>query len=408
MRNNWLKPERSEKTVKKHSPIGFILFLVLVLLQECTGQKEVRPGAERMDMYLPLLEGKRIGIVANQTSLVGSTHLVDSLSSLHSDVLRVWKVFSPEHGFRGEAEYGEMVGDGIDPKTGLPVVSLYGRNRKPSVEDLGDLDLVLFDIQDVGVRFYTYISTLFYVMQACAENGLELVLLDRPNPNGFYIDGPVLEPGFSSFVGLHEVPVVYGMTIGEYARMINGEGWLGGGLPCRLTVIPCSNYTHHSRYDLPVPPSPNLPDMNSIYLYPSTGFFEGTVISEGRGTDSPFEVFGHPALEQGDYYFTPESRPGAATHPKLEGERCRGMDLRSYRDTLDRSPALKLSWLIFAYRNFPDKENFFIPYFENLAGTASLRQQIIDGLPGEKIRESWQPGLEAFKKMRQKYLLYPE
>jgi uncharacterized protein YbbC (DUF1343 family) len=192
MRNNWLKPERSEKTVKKHSPIGFILFLVLVLLQECTGQKEVRPGAERMDMYLPLLEGKRIGIVANQTSLVGSTHLVDSLSSLHSDVLRVWKVFSPEHGFRGEAEYGEMVGDGIDPKTGLPVVSLYGRNRKPSVEDLGDLDLVLFDIQDVGVRFYTYISTLFYVMQACAENGLELVLLDRPNPNGFYIDGPVL------------------------------------------------------------------------------------------------------------------------------------------------------------------------------------------------------------------------
>ena len=385
-----------------------LLFLVLVLLQDCAGQKKILPGAERMDLYLPLLEGKRIGIVANQTSLVGKTHLVDSLGAMKSDGVRIRKVFSPEHGFRGEAEYGERVEGGIDLKTGLPVISLYGRNRKPSAEDLAGLDLILFDIQDVGVRFYTYISTLYYVMQACAENGLELVLLDRPDPNGFYVDGPVLEPAFSSFVGLHPVPVVYGMTIGEYARMINGEGWLGGELECMLTVIPCTHYTHHSRYVLPVPPSPNLPNMNSVYLYPSTAFFEGTVISEGRGTDSPFEVFGHPDLEIGDYYFTPGSRPGAATHPKLEGELCRGMDLRNYRDSLHRRKALNLSWLITAYRNFPDRDSFFIPYFENLAGTADLRQQIIEGMPEKKIRASWKPGLKAFRKIRRKYLLYPD
>ncbi len=389
-------------------PAKFFVFLILVLLQDCTGQKPVLPGAERMDLYLPLIEGKKIGVVANQTSRVGTTHLVDSLKALQNTVIKIWKVFSPEHGFRGEAEYGEEVDSGIDPKTGLPVVSLYGRNRKPAPGDLAGLDIILFDIQDVGVRFYTYISTLFYVMQSCAENGLELILLDRPDPNGFYVDGPVLEPEFISFVGLHQVPVVYGMTIGEYARMINGEGWLGGGLECRLTVIPCANYTHHSRYELPVPPSPNLPDMNSVWLYPSTAFFEGTVISEGRGTDSPFEVFGHPDLRKGDYYFTPESRPGSATRPKLEGKLCRGMDLRSYRDSLHRNPSINLSWLMFAYRNFPEKDSFFIPYFESLAGTATLRQQIIQGLPVQEIRKSWQPGLQAFRKIRRKYLLYPE
>ena len=396
--------------MKARSSIGIhmILFLILLLCQDCRGQKQVRPGAERTDMYLPLLEGKRVGIVANQTSVIGETHLVDSLSSLGSEVTRIWKVFSPEHGFRGEAEDGELVDDGIDPKTGLPVISLYGRNRKPSATNLQDIDIVLFDIQDVGVRFYTYIYTLFYVMQACAENDLDLLLLDRPNPNGFYVDGPVLEPGFSSFVGMHEVPVVYGMTIGEYGRMINGEGWIGGGLTCRLTVIPCGNYTHSCRYNLPVPPSPNLPNMNSIYLYPSSGFFEGTVISEGRGTDSPFEVFGHPDLKEGDYSFTPESRPGAATHPKLEGKPCRGLDLRHLRDSTDRGAALNLSWLLFAYNNFPDKENFFIPYFENLAGTATLRQQIISGLSEEEIRAGWQEDLETFKKIRRKYLFYPE
>ncbi|HEC41763.1 MAG TPA: DUF1343 domain-containing protein [Bacteroides sp.] len=384
------------------------IVLTLLLFQDCSGQNVVSSGAERTELYLSLLEGKRVGIVANQTSMIGKIHLVDSLNALGSKVTRIWKVFSPEHGFRGKAEYGEMVEDGIDTETGLPVVSLYGRNRKPSDSDLENLDIVLFDIQDVGVRFYTYISTLFYVMQACAENGLELILLDRPNPNGFYVDGPMLEPEFSSFVGMHNVPVVYGMTIGEYCKMINGEGWLGDGLSCELTIIPCGNYNHRSRYSLPVPPSPNLPTMNSIYLYPSTGFFEGTVISEGRGTDSPFEVFGHPDLRACDFTFTPESRPGASANPKLKGELCLGKDLRYLRDSSEQFAGLNLSWLIFAYQNFPDKENFFIPYFENLAGTAKLRQQIVDGLSEDEISASWQEDLEAFKKIRQKYLIYPD
>jgi uncharacterized protein YbbC (DUF1343 family) len=384
------------------------IVLTLLLFQDCSGQNEVSPGAERTELYLSLLEGKRVGIVANQTSMIGKTHLVDSLNALGSKVTRIWKVFSPEHGFRGKAEYGEMVEDGIDTETGLPVVSLYGRNRKPSGSDLENLNIVLFDIQDVGVRFYTYISTLFYVMQACAENGLELILLDRPNPNGFYVDGPVLESEFTSFVGMHHVPVVYGMTIGEYGKMINGEGWLGDGLSCELTIIPCENYNHRSRYNLPVPPSPNLPTMNSIYLYPSTGFFEGTVISEGRGTDSPFEVFGHPDLMDCDFTFTPESRPGASANPKLKGELCQGKDLRYLRDSSEQFAGLNLSWLIFAYQNFPDKENFFIPYFENLAGTSKLKQQIIEGVTEEKIRASWQPELEDFRRIRQKYLIYPD
>ncbi len=346
--------------------------------------------------------------MANQTSMIGNTHLVDSLSAIGSHLIRIWKVFSPEHGFRGQAEYGELVDDERDARTGLPVISLYGRNRKPSAGDLEDIDLILFDIQDVGVRFYTYISTLYYVMQACAEQDKELLVLDRPNPNGFYVDGPLLEPEYSSFVGMHEVPVVYGMTIGEYAQMINGEGWLGGGLTCRLRVIPCENYTHHSRYALPVPPSPNLPNMNAIYLYPSTCFFEGTVISEGRGTDAPFEVFGHPELEGMDFTFTPLSRPGVATNPKHEGKLCYGMDLRYLRDSAERTSGLNLSWLILAYRNFPDPENFFLPYFELLAGTADLRQQIMEGLSEEQIRASWQEDLEAFRQVRSKYLIYPE
>lgn len=381
---------------------------MLLLLGNCSAQPGVQTGAERTELYLDLLMDREIGIVANQTSMIGEVHLVDSLYALGSHVTRIWKVFSPEHGFRGEAEYGELVEDGVDPKTGFPVVSLYGRNRKPSDADLAELDLVVFDIQDVGTRFYTYISTLYYVMQACAENGKELLVLDRPNPNGFYVDGPVLEPEFSSFVGMHEVPVVYGMTIGEYARMINGEGWLGEGLTCDLRVIPCRNYTHRSLYELPVAPSPNLPNMNSIYLYPSLCFFEGTVISEGRGTDAPFEVFGHPDLQGMDFSFTPEPRPGAASHPKHMGKTCHGRDLRYLRDSLDRPAHLNLSWLISAYRNFPDKENFFIPYFENLAGTARLRQQIRDGWSEEEIRFSWQEDLDAFRRIRSKYLLYPD
>ena len=371
-------------------------------------QENVRPGAERSGMYLSRLEGNNLGIVANQTSLTGKTHLVKSLGAMGNKRVRICKLFSPEHGFMGQGEDAVPIEDDVDQKTGIPIISLYGRKRKPNAEDLADLDLLLIDIQDVGIRFYTYISTLFYVMQACAERDLELLLLDRPNPNGFYVDGPVLEPGFSSFEGLHEVPVVYGMTIGEYARMINGEGWLGVGLTCNLTVIPCENYSHHSRYNLPIPPSPNLPTMNSIFLYPSICFFEGTLISEGRGTNSPFEVFGHPELQEADYSFTPQSMPGTDSHPKLKGKLCHGKDLRYLRDIVDRQPGINLSWLIFAYKNFPDKANFFIPFFEKLAGTARLRHQIMEGLSEEKIRSSWADDLASFKKIRRKYLIYPE
>jgi uncharacterized protein YbbC (DUF1343 family) len=374
----------------------------------CPAQERIIPGAERTGDYLPLISGKSLGIVANQTSMIGDAHLVDSLVSLGTGLVKIWKVFSPEHGFRGEAEYGEPVQDGIDVRTGLPVVSLYGPKSKPSPAEMKNLDMIIFDIQDVGVRFYTYISTLYYVMQVCAENGKELIILDRPNPNGFYVDGPVLDTLYRSFVGMHEVPVVYGMTIGEYGMMINGEGWLGRGLQCRLTVIPCQNYDHNSLYQLPVKPSPNLPNMNSIYLYPSTCFFEGTVMSEGRGTDHPFEVFGHPELENANFLFTPISKPGAATHPKLEGLACRGMDLRSFREKPPREKTLSLSWLLFAYRNFPDSENFFIPYFDNLAGTDRLRKQIMDGMDEQAIRATWQTDLETFREIRKKYLLYPD
>jgi uncharacterized protein YbbC (DUF1343 family) len=371
-------------------------------------QEDVRPGAERSGLYFPMLEGKKLGIVANQTSLIGKTHLVDSLAALGRQLVNIRKLFGPEHGFRGQGEDTVPIEDDVEQKSGIPVISLYGRKRKPTAEDLADLDLLLFDIQDVGIRFYTYISTLFYVMQACAERDLELLLLDRPNPNGFYVDGPVLEPGFSSFLGLHEVPVVYGMTIGEYATMVNGEGWLGAGLTCKLTIIPCEHYSHHSRYSLPVPPSPNLPTMNSIFLYPSVCFFEGTVISEGRGTSSPFEVFGHPELQEADYSFTPQSIPGADSHPKLKGKLCHGKDLRYLRNIADRQPGLNLSWLIFAYKNFPDKDHFFTPFFDKLAGTARLRNQIIAGLSEEEIRTSWADDLASFQKIRCKYLIYPE
>jgi len=380
----------------------------ILLLSHCSGQEKIRPGAERFEEYLPMIQGKRIGIVANQTSMVGNTHLVDTLASLYMQNDMVFKIFSPEHGFRGEAEYGEYVRNGFDDRTGLPVISLYGKYRKPSSTDLENIDIMIFDIQDVGARFYTYISTLFYVMQSCAENDVELLLLDRPNPNGFYVDGPVLEPDFSSFAGMHEVPVVYGMTIGEYGLMINGEGWLGEGLSCRMEIIPCENYTHGSLYELPVPPSPNLPNMNSVYLYPSLCFFEGTVISEGRGTVSPFEVFGHPDLKGMDYSFTPISIPGIASNPKLEGKLCYGKDLRYLRDSTRRPPKINLSWLIKAYRDFPDKDHFFIPYFDNLAGTDGLRQQIINGLSEDQIRASWKDDLQAFRKIRKKYLIYPD
>lgn len=365
---------------------------------------QVTSGAQRTSEYLPLLKSKRVAVVANQASLIGKTHLVDSLHSLQVHLV---KIFSPEHGFRGNAEAGALIEDGRDTKTGLPVISLYGNHKKPTTKDLESIDVVLFDLQDVGVRFYTYISTLGYVMEACAENNIPLIVLDRPNPNGFFVDGPVLEPGYSSFVGLHPVPVIYGMTIGEYARMVNGEKWFSDSLQCDLTVIELIGYDHNMIVKLPVRPSPNLPDWEAVYLYPSLAFFEGTVVSVGRGTDFPFQVYGHPDLKTGDFSFIPHSIPGVSEHPKFKGITCYGQNLTGYAQDYKKKPhRLNLSWLIGAYRELSADHRFFNDYFDKLAGTDRLREQIEKGISEDKIRASWQAGLKKFKKTRDKYLIY--
>lgn len=363
-------------------------------------------GAERTEIYLPLLEGKKVGIIANQTSLIGSTHLVDSLVSLEVEVLRV---FAPEHGFRGNAGAGEKISDSKDAKTGLPIVSLYGSNYKPKPEVLEGLDVVIFDIQDVGARFYTYISTMSHMMEACAENGIAMIVLDRPNPNGHYVDGPILKKEFSSFVGLHEVPIVHGMTVGEYAIMVNGEGWLKGGIQCDLTVIEMENYTKSEAYELPVAPSPNLPNMKSIYLYPSLCFFEGTEVSEGRGTDKPFQQFGYPKMPNGNVSFKPKSIKGVAPYPKLEGKKCKGIDLSGLSlDSLRNLQQVNLEWLISVYQEYPKKDKFFkAKFFDKLAGSSELREHIIAGKSATEIRKGWESGLQEFKTMRKKYLFYP-
>ncbi|MBP5473915.1 MAG: DUF1343 domain-containing protein [Bacteroidales bacterium] len=362
-------------------------------------------GAELVDQYIPLLEGKSVGVVANQTSMVNDEHLVDVLLENGVNLL---SIFALEHGFRGVADAGATISDDRDEKTGLPIVSLYGSHRKPTPEDLKGLDVMIFDIQDVGARFYTYISSLHYVLEACAENGVSCIVLDRPNPNGFYVDGNILDTAYSSFVGMHPVPVVHGMTIGEYAQMINGEGWLKNGLECDLVVIPCQNYTHSIEYELPIKPSPNLPNQNSIYLYPSLCWFEGTNISVGRGTSFPFQVYGAPELPDRGFSFTPESVAGA-TNPPFKGEKCYGVDLRNALDEgIATQPMINLEWLIDAYRNYPNKKKFFSSYFDTLAGGPSLREQIQANKTAEEIRESWKEGLEEFKKIRSKYLLYNE
>lgn len=367
--------------------------------------KDLKVGADRTSEYLPLLKGKSIAIVANQSSNINKTHLVDSLLSLG---ISVKKVFCPEHGFRGEKDAGEKVKTYKDSKTGLPVISLYGKNLKPSPEDLKNIDVVIFDIQDVGVRFYTYLSTLHYVMEACAENNKSLIVLDRPNPNGYYIDGPVMEDAYKSFLGMHSVPIVYGMTIGEYAQMINGEGWLKAGVKCNLKVITIGNYTHKDLYELPVKPSPNLPNMSSVYLYPSLGLFEGTVVSMGRGTDLPFQVIGHPTLQKANYTFTPQPKPGAM-EPKYKGQVCNGYNLSEFgEEYLKELKYIYLFWLIGTYQNTPDKTNFFDDNFKYHAGNATLQKQIKDGATEEEIRKSWQEGIKRFKIIRKKYLLYTD
>jgi uncharacterized protein YbbC (DUF1343 family) len=341
----------------------------------------------------------------NHTSLVGDRHLVDVLKTQGVDI---GTIFAPEHGFRGTADAGEKIKDGLDPETGIPVVSLYGQKRKPAPEDLADLDWVIFDIQDVGARFYTFISSMHYVMEACAENDKPLIILDRPNPNGHYVDGPLRLEGYQSFVGMHPVPVIHGMTVGEYAQMVNGEGWLANGVRCQLKVVTCEQYSHQSAYTLPVKPSPNLPNMRSIYLYPSLCFFEGTQLSIGRGTDKQFQVLGHPDLAIGEYTFTPQPNPGAK-YPKLQGKECRGYDLTTLSEEEIRAKArLDLSYLIQMYNAFPKKSDFFLEnkWIDKLAGGPDLRVQIMAGQSEEEIRKSWEPGLMKFNSIREKYLLY--
>lgn len=365
----------------------------------------IKMGADRISEYLPLLKGKSVAVVANQSSNIKNIHLVDSLLKLN---VNIKKVFCPEHGFRGLVDAGEKVKTEKDGKTGLTIISLYGKNKKPAPEQLKDVDVLIFDIQDVGVRFYTYLSTLHYVMEACAENKKQLIVLDRPNPNGFYIDGPVLEDSWKSFLGLHPVPLVYGMTIGEYAQMINGEGWLKGGIKCNLKVITLEGYTHNDLYELPIKPSPNLPNMASVYLYPSLGLFEGTVVSVGRGTDLPFQVIGHPAFEKGEYTFTPGPKPGAM-EPKYKGQLCKGFNLVDFgTEYMKDYKKIYLFWLTGMYEGTPDKTTFFDENFNYHAGNSTLQQQIKDGKSENEIRSSWQPGLDKFKVIRKKYLLYPD
>ena len=370
-------------------------------------------GADQVEKYLPLLRGKKVGMVVNPTSIIGEKLSVDSLRQLKVDIV---KVFGPEHGFRGEASAGAKVNNSVDEKTGIPIISLYGKHFKPTNEDLNGIDLMIFDIQDVGARFYTYISTLHYVMEACAENNIPLLILDRPNPNGFYVDGPILEKEYTSFIGMHPIPITHGMTIGEYAQMINGEGWLKDVLTCQLTVIKVLNYTHATPYTLPVKPSPNLNTQQSVLLYPSLCLFEGTILSQGRGTLYPFQVLGAPLLkDKYKFSFTPISIKGMSETPLHQDQKCYGIDLRGYNTKqFIKSGKLNLSWLIQLYNDYPVKEKFFdssqsnqINSFDKLAGTASLKQQIIEGKTENEIRLSWEPALSQYKLMRKKYLLYP-
>ena len=382
----------------RHILAAFILLLPLSVMAH-----EPVPGASQIELYRAMIEGKAVAVVANQTSMVGQTHLVDNLLSIG---INVSKIFAPEHGFRNLADAGDPISDGKDDITGIPLISLYGNNFKPSASDLSGIDIVIFDIQDVGARFYTYISTLHYVMEACAENHVKCLVLDRPNPNGFYVDGNIPDSAHKSFVGLHPVPVVHGMTIGEYAQMINGEGWLKGGISCDLTVIKCKNYNHKTHYTLPVKPSPNLPDQNSVYLYPSLCFFEGTNISVGRGTSFPFQVFGSPKLPDKGFSFIPESVAGAK-NPRFLGIKCYGTDLReALANNTVPDNKINLGWLIEAYIDYPEKDKFFNSYFDTLAGGPILREQICNGLTERQIRASWKEGLDNFLKIRKKYLLY--
>lgn len=377
----------------------FLFFLFFNLGFICLGQQKIITGAEQIPKYIDILKDQNIGIIANKSSILSiNIHLIDTLLSLG---ININKVFVPEHGFRGEADAGEKIFSQKDPKTGLTILSLYGNQRKPTNEQLKGISTMVFDLQDVGVRFYTYISTLHYIMEACAEKNITLIVLDRPNPNGHFIDGPVLENDCKSFVGMHPVPIVYGMTIGEYAQMINGEGWLNNQIKCQLKVIKLKNYTHKTHYELPLRPSPNLPNSQAIALYPSLCLLEPTVISVGRGTEMQFQIFGHPNLPKSKFNFTPKSNFGAK-YPKLDNKICYGVDLRKYNMT----NKIELKWIIDSYSNFPEPKSFFKEGFYRIAGTKKLKTQIEEGLSEKEIRRTWEEGLINFKRIRLKYLLY--
>ena len=410
----------------------FAFVIAVALYSSAYCQPTIKPlksphiitGAERMEAYIPMLKGKAVAVFANQTSLVNNTQLVDTLIKRG---IKVAKIFGPEHGFRGTADAGEEVNNAVDKKTGIPVISLYGDHKKPTKADLEGVDVLIFDIQDVGVRFYTFISSLQYYMEAALENHTPLLILDRPNPNGFYVDGPVLDPAFKSFVGMQPIPIVYGMTVGEYALMLAGENWLSpeankinaynvttqptADTPFHVQVIKCNNYDHESKYILPVAPSPNLREMQSIYLYPSTCFFEGTVLSEGRGTDKPFQIFGHPALPKTLYAFTPKPNAGAK-NSKCFYQQCYGWNLSGANEAILKKldKKIQLKYFLEAYKLFPGKDSFFLKnnFINKLAGTDALMQQVKDGKCEAEIRKSWEPALGNFKKIRKKYLLYKD
>ena len=409
--------------------IPLFALIILVLMSACQSQATrerlsedttsvahakatPQPGAYQTNDYLPLLEGN-IAMVVNHTSLIHETHLVDSLLSLG---VNVKQIFAPEHGFRGEAGAGDLIKDGTDPATGLPIVSLYGKNRKPTPAQLEGIDLVIFDIQDVGARFYTYISTMHYVMEACAEQGKPMLVLDRPNPNGFYIGGPIRQPGMESFVGMHPIPIVHGLTVGELAQMINGEGWLTDNVQCEVQVIPVKNYTHSDRYSLPVRPSPNLPNDQAVNLYPALCLLEGTVVTLGRGTDFPFQVYGHPnpafaetTAPADTFSFVPKAIPGVVTSPKHENQRCYGADLRQVKPV----ERFTLTYVLEAHKQalaggISNKDFFLTETFRILAGNETLQRQIADGLSEKEILQSWEEELSAYKAMRKGYLLYED
>jgi uncharacterized protein YbbC (DUF1343 family) len=380
-----------------------LIMLFIASLSFCASKNDLIPGACQIELYRDLIKGKSVAVVANQTSMVGRRHLIDTLLS---NGIFIKVIFAPEHGFRDLADAGETIENGKDSGTGITMISLYGSHLKPTPADLSGIDVVIFDIQDVGARFYTYISTLHYILEACAENKVKCLILDRPNPNGFYFDGNVPDTLHRSFVGMDPVPVVHGMTVGEYAKMLNGEGWLKKGVKCDLTVIKCKNYTHNTYYVLPVKPSPNLPNQTAVYLYPSICFFEGTNISLGRGTSFPFQVYGAPELADKGFSFTPASVPGAK-NPPLLGKKCYGKDLRNaIRDKLVPKPLINLDLIIEAYKDFPLKDKFFTSYFDILACGPELREQIQKGMTAEQIHATWKKGLEKFSKIRKKYLLY--